>query len=83
MLERAIINPFTAPACKNFQAERCTDAPADSIFSHPINNQLSIACILMKILSTAGKKIEKKWLKDLTSCTFIGRFHVASWQISG
>ena len=34
-----LLNPFTAPACKNFWAERCMDVPANSISaitSYPI-----------------------------------------------
>jgi len=32
------VNTFTPPACKYFRVERCTDAPANSIFYGPIRS---------------------------------------------
>ena len=42
-----VVNPFTAPACKNFRAEKCT---ANSIFDGPVSNLLSVQRILIEIL---------------------------------
>ena len=33
-----LLTPFTAPAGKKFPAERCTDTPANSIFSGPVTS---------------------------------------------
>ena len=63
--KRAVqINPFTAQACKNFRAERCTDVPANSIYSTPITRLLSMLCVLMKILLHASAKKKSKSLKS-------------------
>ena len=43
-----VLNPFTVPV--NFRAERCTDAPANSIFF----SVLSMPCVLVKILLRAS-----------------------------
>ena len=47
----------------NFRAERCTDAPPNSIFSGPITHLLSVLRVLMKILSHASAKKKTKGLK--------------------
>ena len=49
-------NPFTAQACKI--SERCTDAPANSIFSGPVTHLLSMLYILMTIISHPGANKE-------------------------
>ena len=64
----------------NFRAERCTDAPANSIFSGPMTHLLSVLCVSVKILSHASAKKKTKRLKDFKFRTFIGGFQVTSLQ---
>ena len=66
--------------CLNVRAERCTDAPANSIFSSPITHLLSMLYGLTKILSHAGTKKKTKGLEGFRFRSFIGRFPVTSWQ---
>ena len=73
-LQALDFNPFSAPACKIFRAERFPDARANSVFSDPTTRLLSMLCVLMKILSHATAKKKTKWLKGFIFCTFIGRF---------
>ena len=49
------------PQWQDFRAERCTDAPANGIFSFPITHLLSMQHILMKVLShtSVKKKTER------------------------
>ena len=46
----ALINPFTAPACK-ISGLKSAYTSADSIFEGPITNLLSVLCILVEILA--------------------------------
>ena len=48
----------------NFRAKRCTDAPANCIFSGPVTRLLLVLCLLIKILSHASAKKKTKSLKD-------------------
>ena len=77
------INPFAAPACKKLQPERCTYAPANSLFSGPITHLLPTLCLLMKLLSHSGVKKNTKRFKGFKLGTFIGRFQVTSWRWRG
>ena len=72
------------PQPVKFPAERCTDAPVNSIFSGSLTHLLSVLCVSMKILSHASaKKQKQKRLKGFKFPTFAGRFQVASWQRRG
>ena len=77
------INLVTAPDYKNVQAERCTDAPANSIFSGPITHRLSMLHVSMKILWHASAKKKTQTVKGVKFCTLIGRFQVTSRQRRG
>ena len=66
------------PQPVNVQAKRCRDTLANSVFSGPVSQLLSIPCILIKSLSHARAKIKTKWLKDFKFCTFIGHFQMPS-----
>ena len=69
-------NPFTAPACKIFGAERCSDWPAKQY----VCSRIEMLCLLMKILSLASAKKKTKKLKGFKCRTFVGHFQVISWQ---
>ena len=70
----AVRNPFTAPA------ETRRDMPGNGIFSGPITSQLSMLCVLIKVLSQSIAKKKTKKLEGLKVHTFIGRFQVTSRQ---
>ena len=55
-----VLNPFTAPTCKNSWAERCTNVPANSVFSGPPAHLLSMLCVLMKVLLVCQCENEDK-----------------------
>ena len=58
-------------------------ASANSIFSGPITRLLSMLWVLMEILSHASAKKQTKRLKSFKFGTFMGRFQVMSWQVTG
>ena len=45
------------PQPVKFPGSKCTDIPANSLFSGSISYLLSVLCVLMKILSNASAKI--------------------------
>ena len=53
------VDPFTAPACQIFRLEDA-DTPANSIFSSPVADFLSVLCVLTEILSHASVKKEDR-----------------------
>ena len=77
------INLIAASDYKNVQAERCTDAPANRIFSGPMTHLLSMLHVSMKILSHASAKKKTQTVKGVKLCTFIGRFQMTLRQIRG
>ena len=54
-----LLTPFTAPASRDFQAEKCVRTPANGRFPSPKTHLLSVLCVLMEILSRANVKKEK------------------------
>ena len=72
------LNSVTAKNLLNFRAERCTDVPANSIYSGPVTLLPSMLCNWMKILSRANAKKKTKGLKGFKFRTLIGRFQVTS-----
>ena len=67
------------PQAVKLRVERCTDAPANSIFSSPITQLLLMLCVVMKVLPHASAKKKTKRLKGVKFHTFSGRFQVTSW----
>ena len=64
------------PQPVKFPAERCTDAPANSMFSGPVTHLLSVLCVLMELLSRASAKKRTKRLQGFKFRAFIGRFEM-------
>ena len=75
--EETALNPFTATACKYFRAERCTDAPANRIFSGSITSTFSVLRFHDYLFTRQCKKESKK-LKGLKYHTVVGHFQVTS-----
>ena len=76
-------NPFTAPACKFFRAENCTNTPANGKYFDSITNLISTLYVSMQILSHTKAQMtqkKKKRLKHFKFRTFTGCFQVTSWQ---
>jgi len=66
LLNHWIIETKLSPALPQpvkFLAERCTDAPANSMFSSSVMHLLSMLWVLMKILSHTSAKKKTKMLK--------------------
>ena len=74
---------LSLPQPVKFPAERCTDAPVNSIFSGSLTHLLSLLCVLMKSFHMPARKNKQKRLKGFKFPTFAGRFQVASWQRRG
>ena len=72
-----MLNPFTAPACK---VSGHTYTPAHSVSDGTTTNLLSILCSLIKIVSCAHAKGQKK-LNDFKFGTFISRFKAGLYQL--
>ena len=60
----------------NFQAERCTHAPVNSIFPGLIAHLLSMLCVLIKKNPFMLVEKNKQRLKGFEFGTFIGRFQM-------
>ena len=74
-----MLNPFTAPACKGFVAEKFTHTPVNSIILRWYNKSTFDTARLGEIpfaFSNAKKKAKR--LKDLKFRTVIGCFPVIS-----
>ena len=72
------LTPSLPQPVKNFRAQRCTDAPANSLFSGPVTHLFSMLWVLMKILSHANVKKKTKMPKSFKFRNFIGCFQVTS-----
>ena len=60
-VHKGTINPFTAPAYKISGLKSAhTHTPANSIFSSPVTNLLSVLCVLVEILSRTNAEIKEK-----------------------
>ena len=69
------------PQPVNFRAERCTDAPADSVFSGPITSFFNAMRFDEDPFTChCEKEDRKKTLKGFKFCALIGRFQVTPWQ---
>ena len=78
---KSTFNPLTAPASKcNISELKSAHTLANSIFSGPRTNVISILCVLMKILSRANTKKKTKRLKVFNFRTFIACFQMTSWH---
>ena len=55
--------------------------PANSIFSSPITNLLSILCVLMKILSHANAKKKKKMVEDIALLLVVFKWNRGSERV--
>ena len=73
------VNPFTARACTNFRAERCMDAPTNSVFSSPITHLLSVLCVVMPV-----RKIRQKGLRvsDFALSLVVFKRHYGSEEVN-
>ena len=60
---KAVLNPFTASACKISGAEWCTDEPANSIFSCSLTSVFNAMCFDGDPFTCQRKKEKQKGLK--------------------
>ena len=54
------LTPSLPQPAKKIQAERCTDAPANSLFSGPVTHLLSMLCVVIKSFHMPVRKENRK-----------------------